>query len=406
MRLHHLALRTHDVDRLVAFYRDVLALEPWPVQAGSGVWLQLDGAVLMIERAGADEPPPPPGTRELLALLATDGDLTRARAHLATHGVTIEAETAHTLYFRDPDGRRVALSDYTFPPPHERKDTMTERAPLRDHASPLELLRSASAVEVAARIRRRTVSSREMVDACIAEVERVNPTLNAVVATRFDEARAEAELADRRLASEDAASLPPLHGVPCTIKECFALVGMPQTSGLPARVGFRPSADAPAVTRLRDAGRHPGGRHQRVRAVHVDGELQPGLRAHQQPLRPEPDRGRQLRWRRRHRGVGRQPLRAGLRRGRLHPHAGVLQRRVRPQMQRGPHPQQRAVPRGRRRRGQLPQHGPHRAARRGLEHAGAHPGRPPRERRQHQAHPPAGPHPGGPLAGARPQRAR
>jgi catechol-2,3-dioxygenase len=121
MRLHHLALRTHDVDRLVAFYRDVLALEPWPVQAGSGVWLQLDGAVLMIERAGADEPPPPPGTRELLALLATDGDLTRARAHLATHGVTIEAETAHTLYFRDPDGRRVALSDYTFPPPTSEK---------------------------------------------------------------------------------------------------------------------------------------------------------------------------------------------------------------------------------------------------------------------------------------------
>jgi fatty acid amide hydrolase 2 len=136
---------------------------------------------------------------------------------------------------------------------------MTERAPLRDHASPLELLRSASAMEVATRIRRRAVSSREMVDACIAEVERVNPTLNAVVATRFDEARAEAELADRRLASEDVASLPPLHGVPCTIKECFALVGMPQTSGLPARVGFRPSSDAPAVTRLRDAGAIPVG---------------------------------------------------------------------------------------------------------------------------------------------------
>ncbi|MCA9535250.1 MAG: amidase [Myxococcales bacterium] len=136
---------------------------------------------------------------------------------------------------------------------------MNDSAPLTAKKSPLELLRSGSARDVALRIRTGQVSSREMVDACIAEVERVNPTLNAVVATRFDEARAEAELADERVAREDAASLPPLHGVPCTIKECFALVGMPQTSGLPARVGFRPSEDAPAVTRLREAGAIPVG---------------------------------------------------------------------------------------------------------------------------------------------------
>jgi fatty acid amide hydrolase 2 len=55
------------------------------------------------------------------------------------------------------------------------------------------------------------------------------------------------------------ASLPPLHGVPCTIKECFALVGHAADVGLPARVGLRPSADAPAVTRLRDAGAIPVG---------------------------------------------------------------------------------------------------------------------------------------------------
>lgn len=59
MRLHHLALRTRDVDRLVAFYRQALELPPWPAQAGNGVWLALDGAVLMIERAGDDEPAVP-----------------------------------------------------------------------------------------------------------------------------------------------------------------------------------------------------------------------------------------------------------------------------------------------------------------------------------------------------------
>jgi len=120
MRLHHLALRTRDVDRLVTFYCDVLELPRWPVQAGSGVWLKLDDAVLMIERAEEGEPTQQAGGRDLLALLALAGDLPRARAHLATHGVTIEAETAHTLYFRDPDGRRVALSDYPFPPDETR----------------------------------------------------------------------------------------------------------------------------------------------------------------------------------------------------------------------------------------------------------------------------------------------
>ena len=44
-RLHHLALRTRDVDQLVAFYRHVLELPLWPRQAGNGVWLRLDDAV-------------------------------------------------------------------------------------------------------------------------------------------------------------------------------------------------------------------------------------------------------------------------------------------------------------------------------------------------------------------------
>lgn len=114
--LHHLALRTRHVDRLVRFYREVLELPLWPQQAGNGVWLALDGAVLMIERASDDEPAPSPDSRELLALSAPEGDLLRARAHLAQHGVSVEAETAHTLYFRDPDGRRLALSDFAFPP--------------------------------------------------------------------------------------------------------------------------------------------------------------------------------------------------------------------------------------------------------------------------------------------------
>lgn len=109
-------------------------------------------------------------------------------------------------------------------------------------------------------IRRREVSSREVVDVHVRHIEKVNPTLNAMVAQRFDEARAEASEADRRIEIERGdADLGPLHGVPCSIKESFALTGMPFTSGLVARRGVVAENDAVAVARLRKAGAIPLG---------------------------------------------------------------------------------------------------------------------------------------------------
>jgi fatty acid amide hydrolase 2 len=112
---------------------------------------------------------------------------------------------------------------------------------------------------MAARIEDRTWSSREVVDAHIAAIERVNPTLNAMVAKRFALARREADEADRRLDREGADALPTLHDVPCSIKEDFALEGMPNTSGLVARKGTIAPRDAHAVERLRRAGAIPLG---------------------------------------------------------------------------------------------------------------------------------------------------
>ncbi|MCC6214662.1 MAG: amidase [Polyangiaceae bacterium] len=106
-------------------------------------------------------------------------------------------------------------------------------------------------------IRERRVSSREVVDAHIAQIERVNPVINAVVATRFEEARREADAADVALARGEVRGA--FHGVPCTIKECFALEGMPQTAGLVRRRGYRAESDATAVRRLRAAGAIPLG---------------------------------------------------------------------------------------------------------------------------------------------------
>ncbi|MFW5740001.1 MAG: amidase, partial [Myxococcota bacterium] len=123
----------------------------------------------------------------------------------------------------------------------------------------MDPLLTLSATRLARMIRTRAVSSREVVDAHIRHVEAVNPALNAMVADRFEQAREEARAADERVAREDPSELPPLFGVPCSIKEAFALEGMPNTAGLVSRVGSRATTDATAVRRLRAAGAIPLG---------------------------------------------------------------------------------------------------------------------------------------------------
>lgn len=115
-----------------------------------------------------------------------------------------------------------------------------------------------SAVRLARMIREREVSSRDIVAAHIARIQQVNPALNAVVQDRFAVALDEADAADARVRAGQT-DLPPLLGVPCTIKECFALTGMPNTSGLVSRRDVVVSRDATAVARLRAAGAIPLG---------------------------------------------------------------------------------------------------------------------------------------------------
>jgi amidase len=74
-----------------------------------------------------------------------------------------------------------------------------------------------SAQELAALIANKKASSVEIVDAHLARIEAVNPTVNAIVRVLADEARAAAADADRKVASGEP--LGPLHGVPCTVKE-------------------------------------------------------------------------------------------------------------------------------------------------------------------------------------------
>ena len=87
------------------------------------------------------------------------------------------------------------------------------------------------AAELTRRIAAGAVSATELVEAHIAHVEQVNGRLNAVVQPTFDQAREEALRADQALA--DGRSVGALHGVPVTVKDCFALSGTTATLGIP-----------------------------------------------------------------------------------------------------------------------------------------------------------------------------
>jgi catechol 2,3-dioxygenase-like lactoylglutathione lyase family enzyme len=110
VRIHHVALRTTDVPRLERFYVGVLGLAVARRDDARGsVWLRAGSAVIMLERAEPGEPAVLEGSKELVAFAVDDKESWRAR-------VAVEAETASTLYFRDPDGRRLAVSAYVLEP--------------------------------------------------------------------------------------------------------------------------------------------------------------------------------------------------------------------------------------------------------------------------------------------------
>ena len=115
-----------------------------------------------------------------------------------------------------------------------------------------------SATDLAALIRDRQVSVREVIETHLQRIDAVNPALNAIVIRLDEQALAAADAADRAAATGD--ELPPLHGVPFTIKECFDLAGTPTTAGWKVLANEYPAQDAPDVERLKAAGAIPIGR--------------------------------------------------------------------------------------------------------------------------------------------------
>ncbi|MBS0221751.1 MAG: amidase [Proteobacteria bacterium] len=108
------------------------------------------------------------------------------------------------------------------------------------------------ATDLAQLIRNGQASAVEAVDSVLKRLHKVNPAINAVVRVYEAEARAAAETADAARARGHA--LPPLHGVPVTIKINVDVAGQPTDNGVVPLKDLIAQEDSPVVANLKHAG--------------------------------------------------------------------------------------------------------------------------------------------------------
>lgn len=111
---------------------------------------------------------------------------------------------------------------------------------------------SLSAVSLRRMIGARQLSPVELLQACIARIEAVNPYINAVTATAFEQARQQARAAEQAVMAGEPLGL--LHGLPLGVKDLEPTAGLLTTYGSQIYRDYVPAEDVALVARLRRAG--------------------------------------------------------------------------------------------------------------------------------------------------------
>jgi len=109
-----------------------------------------------------------------------------------------------------------------------------------------------TATELALKIRSGEISAVETMEAHLAQIEKVNPQVNAIVTLVPELALEQARKADEKLAQ--GGKLGPLHGLPVAHKDLVPTKGIRTTFGSPIYQDFVPEEDALLVDRIRNAG--------------------------------------------------------------------------------------------------------------------------------------------------------
>ena len=144
-RIGHVHLTVSDLDRSLAFYRDILGFEVTSRYGRDAVFVSAGGYhhhIGLNTWAGRGAPPPPPGTTGLyhFAILFPDrAALAATVRRVVEHGIRLEGASDHgvseAIYLRDPDGNGIELY-------RDRPENEWPRGPdgsLQMHTRPLDL---------------------------------------------------------------------------------------------------------------------------------------------------------------------------------------------------------------------------------------------------------------------------
>jgi Asp-tRNA(Asn)/Glu-tRNA(Gln) amidotransferase A subunit family amidase len=115
-----------------------------------------------------------------------------------------------------------------------------------------EQLLQLSSVELRRRIGRKEISPVELLEAAIARIGALNPSVNAICDTVYARARSEAKAAEN--AVRDGERLGPLHGLPTGIKDLHDAEGLLTTHGSPLYRDHVAGRDCAMVANVRKAG--------------------------------------------------------------------------------------------------------------------------------------------------------
>jgi aspartyl-tRNA(Asn)/glutamyl-tRNA(Gln) amidotransferase subunit A len=113
-------------------------------------------------------------------------------------------------------------------------------------------LTNLSLAEASELMRRRKVSPVDLTRACLARIERLNPTLNAFITVTAEQALAEARQAEGEI--QRGKWRGPLHGIPISLKDLFDTARVKTTAGSAVFANRIPAEDAEVVRRLKLAG--------------------------------------------------------------------------------------------------------------------------------------------------------
>lgn len=106
--------------------------------------------------------------------------------------------------------------------------------------------------EASRQIQQQAVSPVELTQACLDRIERLNPHLNAFITVTAETAMAQAVTAEQEISQGKWRG--PLHGIPMALKDLVETAGVRTTAASAVLKDYIPTADAPIVQRLKEAG--------------------------------------------------------------------------------------------------------------------------------------------------------